>query len=57
MELDFAYQNLNDKNNLIYNGPIKNENSLRKVVENNGIINIDDEYDYQLLNSIPLKKK
>ena len=56
MELDFAYQNLNDKSNLIYNGPIKNENSLRKVVENNGIINIDDEYDYQLLNSIPLKK-
>ena len=47
MEVDMAMIHLLDKSNIIYNGPIKSFDSIKKVIEVGGVINIDDIYDIE----------
>jgi diaminopimelate decarboxylase len=49
MEVDFALKNLTNKSHIIYNGPIKDKDSIQLIIENNGIINIDCKEDLNLI--------
>lgn len=62
MEVDFAFNNLGqEKTKIIYNGPVKSYNSLEKVINNGGIINVDNFQDIekidQILSKNSLQKK
>jgi diaminopimelate decarboxylase len=52
MEVDMALIHLVDKSNIIYNGPIKSFDSIRKVIEVGGIINIDDLHDVEIIEQL-----
>ena len=52
MEVDMALIHLFDKSNIIYNGPIKSLDSIRKVIEVGGIINIDDFHDIEKIEQL-----
>jgi diaminopimelate decarboxylase len=52
MEVDMALVHLLDKSNIIYNGPIKSFESIQKVIEVGGIINIDDFHDIEKIEEI-----
>lgn len=52
MEVDMALINLKDKSHIIYNGPVKTKDSISKVIENGGIINIDNANDVLILDDI-----
>jgi diaminopimelate decarboxylase len=52
MEVDMALIHLVDKSNIIYNGPIKSLESIQKVIEVGGIINIDDFHDIEKIEQI-----
>lgn len=54
MEVDMALIHLVDKSNIIYNGPIKSFDSIRKVIEVGGIINIDDIHDIKEIEKVLL---
>lgn len=45
MEVDMALIHLNDKSQIIYNGPVKSRSSLKKVIAVNGIVNVDNSVD------------
>jgi diaminopimelate decarboxylase len=55
MEVDMALIHLEEKSNIIYNGPVKSFDSIQKVIEVGGIINIDDLHDIEKIEQI-LKK-
>jgi diaminopimelate decarboxylase len=55
MEVDMALIYLEDKSNIIYNGPIKSIESIQKVIEVGGIINIDDLHDIEQIEQILIK--
>jgi diaminopimelate decarboxylase len=52
MEVDMALIHLVDKSNIIYNGPIKSFESIQKVFEVGGIINIDDFHDIEKIEQL-----
>lgn len=52
MEVDMALHHLTDKSNIIYNGPIKSPQSIFKVIEAGGILNIDHSLDLQHIQKI-----
>lgn len=52
MEVEMAEHLLVDKSNIIYNGPIKSVDSVRLVIKNGGIINIDNSSDLELIDLI-----
>jgi diaminopimelate decarboxylase len=52
MEVDMALIHLADKSNIIYNGPIKSFESIQKVIEVGGIINIDDFHDIEKIEQL-----
>jgi diaminopimelate decarboxylase len=49
MEVEMALCHLNDKSNIIYNGPIKSLDSINKVLAVGGIINVDHELDIEYI--------
>lgn len=55
MEVEMAMIHLIDKSKIIYNGPIKTIDSIQKVIEAGGIINIDNLLDLQLIEEISKK--
>lgn len=52
MEVDMAMAYLKDKSQVIFNGPVKSKYSLEKVVLNGGIVNIDNQYDLDIIHEI-----
>lgn len=52
MEVEMAMKNLTDKSEIIYNGPIKSYDSLEKVINVGGIINIDNHLDVEKIEQI-----
>ncbi len=54
MELDMALEYLEDSEKIIYNGPVKSYNSILKLIQNNGILNIDNPFDLEIINNILL---
>ena len=52
MEVEMALLNLIDKSKIIYNGPIKSVESIQKVIEVGGIINVDHLLDIKLIENI-----
>lgn len=52
MEVEMALILLADKSNIIYNGPVKSIESLRIVIKNGGIINIDNTFDLEMIDLI-----
>lgn len=52
MEVEMANEYLEDKSKIIFNGPVKSFESIIKIVENNGIINIDNHFDIKVLDDI-----
>ncbi|TDE41738.1 hypothetical protein E0I26_15880 [Flavobacterium rhamnosiphilum] len=52
MEVDMAQNVLTNKSNIIYNGPVKSIESLRIVIKNGGIINIDNSFDLEMIDLI-----
>lgn len=52
MEVDMALMHLNDKSQIIYNGPVKSRRSLKKVIAVNGIINVDNSVDVDQITDI-----
>ncbi|AEW87302.1 diaminopimelate decarboxylase [Flavobacterium columnare] len=52
MEVEMAQLNLNNKANIIYNGPVKSIDSLQTVIDAEGIINIDNDSDLEKINTI-----
>lgn len=52
MEVDMAQNLIENKSNIIYNGPVKSIESLRIVIKNGGIINIDNLLDIEMIESI-----
>jgi diaminopimelate decarboxylase len=55
MEVEMALCHLCDKSHIIYNGPIKSAESIQKVIEVGGIINIDHLLDIHLIEKIIVK--
>ena len=49
MEVDMALSHLIVKENIIYNGPVKSPESIKKVIDVGGIINIDHELDLKYI--------
>lgn len=52
MEVEMALLHLEDKSNIIYNGPIKSFESILKVIEAGGIINIDNLLDISHISDV-----
>ena len=52
MEVEMALLNLEIKSNIIYNGPIKSPESIKKVIEAGGIINVDHMLDLNHIEKI-----
>jgi diaminopimelate decarboxylase len=57
MEVEMALINLTDKSKIIYNGPIKSYDSIKKVMEVGGIINIDHKLDLEYILKILTNQK
>lgn len=57
MEVEMAQNILTDKSNIIYNGPVKSIESLRTVIKNGGIINLDNSFDVELIDLILEQEK
>lgn len=57
MEVEMALKHLDIKSNLIYNGPIKSRESIRKVILAGGLINIDNELDLLYIIDIITEQK
>lgn len=49
MEVEMALHHLEDKSKIIYNGPIKSIESIRKIIDIGGIINVDDIGDIKII--------
>jgi diaminopimelate decarboxylase len=52
MEVEMALSYLNKKSNIIFNGPVKSTESIKKVIEVGGIINIDNNEDLDKIEEI-----
>jgi diaminopimelate decarboxylase len=52
MEVEMALLNLETKSNIIYNGPIKSPDSIKKVIVAGGIINVDHILDLNHIEKI-----